>query len=202
MSRVRAAAWRELDDGRRLRRPAGGTEPVEELADEMAVGVALDGVDLAQSRRGPLTLVDSVLRRCDLSAAVWQQVTLRQVELLDCRALGLRLSVDLAQDGYAEGCRFDHAVLRVERVRGLLVFAGCSFGDAVLSGDLSAVAFTDCSFAGTEFAATAAAGCDLRGSRLEGARGLLTLRGARLTVEQTVSVAPRLAIEAGLVVEE
>ena len=99
---------------------------------ELAVAVQLDGIDLAETRRAPLTVVDSVLRRCDLTAAVWQQVTLRQTELLDCRALGLRLSVDLAQDGYAEGCRFDHAVLRVGRVRGLLVFAGCDFTDAVI----------------------------------------------------------------------
>jgi uncharacterized protein YjbI with pentapeptide repeats len=198
----RGTAWRELGDGRRLRRPAGGTEEADELADELAAGVELDGADLAESRREPLTVVDSVLRRCDLSAAVWQQVTVRQTELLDCRALGLRLSVDLAQDVYVEGCRFDSAVLRVERVRGLVVFAGCSFAEAVLCGDLSAVVFADCTFAGAEFAATAAEGCDLRGSRLAGARGLLTLRGARVTADQTLAVAARLAVEAGLTVEE
>lgn len=145
---TRVAPWRDLGDGRRLRRPAGSAERAAELPDDMAVGVELDGVDLAESRRDPLTVADSVLRRCDLSAAVWQRVTLRQTELLDCRALGLRLSVDLVQDGYAEGCRFEHAVLHVERVRGLLVFAGCSFADAVLAGDLSAVVFADCSFDG------------------------------------------------------
>jgi uncharacterized protein YjbI with pentapeptide repeats len=194
-------AWRELGDGRRLRRPSGGTEEAEELADELAVGVELDGADLAESRRAPLTVIDSVLRRCDLSAAVWQQVTVRQTELLDCRALGLRLSVDLAQDVYVSGCRFGDAVLRVERVRGLLAFAGCDFTDAVVGGDLSAAIFTDCTFAGAEFAATAADGCDLRGSRLAGSRGLLTLRGARVTADQTLAVAARLAAEAGLAVE-
>ena len=33
----RGTAWRELSDGRRLRRPSGGTEEAEELADELAV---------------------------------------------------------------------------------------------------------------------------------------------------------------------
>jgi uncharacterized protein YjbI with pentapeptide repeats len=199
---VSPSAWRELGEKRRLRRPAGGTEPADELAEEMAVGVELDGVDLAETRRSPLTLVDSVLRRCDLSAAVWQSVTLRQVELLDCRALGLRLSVDLGQDVYLRGCRLDSATLRISRVRGLVVFDECTFADAVVGGDLSAVVFTGCSFDGAEFAATAAAGCDLRGSRLGAARGLLTLRGARVTADQAVSFAPRLASEAGLTVEE
>lgn len=197
-----AALWRELGEKRRLRRPAGDAEPEETLAEEMAVGVALDGVDLAESRRAPLTIVDSVLRRCDLSAAVWQQVTLRQVELLECRALGLRLSVDLGQDVYLQDCRFDAATLRISRVRGLIVFDGCTFADAVVGGDLSSVVFSGCSFDGAEFAATAAEGCDLRGSRLGLARGLLTLRGARVTSDQAVSFAPRLASEAGLTVEE
>lgn len=195
------AAWRQVGE-HKLRRPAGGTEPAGELDAEMAVGVGLDGVDLAGTRRSPLTLVDSVLRRCDLSAAVWQGVSLRQVELLDCRALGLRLSVELGQDVYLQGCRLDSATLRIARVRGLVVFDGCTFTEAVVGGDLSAVVFTDCSFDRAEFAATAARGCDLRGSRLAGARGLLTLRGARITSDQAVSIAPRLASEAGLTVEE
>jgi uncharacterized protein YjbI with pentapeptide repeats len=197
-----AALWRELGEKRRLRRPSGGTEPADELAEEMAVGIEYDGLDLAESRRSPLSLIDTVLRRCDLSAAVWQGVTMRQVELLDCRALGLRLSLDLAQDVYLEGCRFDAATLRISRVRGLVVFDGCTFTDAVVGGDLSAVVFSGCSFDGAEFAATSADGCDLRGSRLGAARGLLTLRGAKVTTDQAVAFAPRLASEAGFTVEE
>jgi uncharacterized protein YjbI with pentapeptide repeats len=193
--------WRALGEKRRLRRPSGDLDPATDLGEEMVVGVALDGADLAETRRSSLTLVDSVLRRCDLSAAVWQGVTLRQVELLDCRALGLRLSVDLGQDVYVEGGRFDSATLRISRVRGLVVFDGCTFGEAMVGGDLSAVVFTGCTFDGAEFAATAAAGCDLRESRLGGARGLATLRGARVTADQTVTIAPRLAAELGLTVE-
>ena len=194
------AAWRAVGD-RRLRRPAGGQEPVTELGDDLVLGAELDGVDLAGSRRTPLSLVDTVLRRCDLSAAVWQAVTLRQVEVLDCRARGLRLSVDLAQDVYLSGCRFDQATLRIERVRGLVVFDGCEFREAVVAGDLSSVVFTDCGFDEAEFAATRAEGCDLRSSRLAGARGLLTLRGARITGDQSVAIAARLAAESGFVVE-
>ena len=196
-----SSPWRELGEKRRLRRPSGELEPAGGLAEDMAVGIALDGTDLAETRRSPLTLVDSVLRRCDLSAAIWQAVTMRQVELLDCRARGLRLSVDLGQDVYVEGTRFDSATLRISRVRGLVVFDGCTFTEAMIGGDLSAVVFTGCTFEDAEFAATAAAGCDLRGSRLGGARGLATLRGARVTAEQTVTIAPRLASELGLTVD-
>lgn len=195
-----AAAWRPVGD-KRMRRPSGGTEEAHDLPDDLAAGLALDGVDLSGTRHHPLTLVDSVLRRCDLTAAVWQAVTLRQVEVLDCRARALRLSVDLAQDAYLSGCRFDQATLRIERVRGLVVFDGCEFAGAVVGGDLPSVVFADCGFDDAEFAATKADGCDLRSSRLATARGLLTLRGARITHDQTVAIAPRLAAESGFTIE-
>lgn len=194
-------AWRVLDGTRKLRRPAGDLEAADELGDDLVTGLAFDGVDLAGSRRERVALVDCVLRRCELTAAVWQQVTVRQTELLDCRALGLRLSIDLAQDLYVSGCRFDQSVLHLERARGLVVFTGCSFTGAELAGDLSRVIAVDCDFDGCEFAARSADGLDLRGSRLAGARGLLTLRGARISVDQTLTIADRLAVEAGFTVE-
>ena len=93
-------AWRVLDKTRKLRRPPATLDPATSLDADLVSGVSLEGVDLSSSRQERLTLVDSVLRRCELTAAVWQQLTVRQTELLDCRALGLRLSVDLAQDLY------------------------------------------------------------------------------------------------------
>ena len=162
------------------------------------VGSVVDGADLSGSRFAPLTLVDTSVRKADLSNAVWQQVVARRVELLSCRATGLRLSVDLAEDLYIEDSRLDYATIRIERVRGVAVFSGCTFRDAVLAGDLSRVVLVGCDFDGAEFAATAADGCDLRSSELAGARGLLTLRGARVTAEQTVAMALRLASEVGM----
>jgi uncharacterized protein YjbI with pentapeptide repeats len=120
---------------------------------------------------------------------------------LRCRGIGLRLTVKHAGDVYAYDSRLDYAVVEVGRVKGLAVFDGCSFREAVISGDLSGVVFSDCDLTGTEFAASRAQGCDLRGSRLGAARGLLSLRGAKISADQAVDVADALAAEAGLVVE-
>lgn len=81
------------------------------------------------------------------------------------------------------------------------MFDGCSLRAAVITGDLSGVVFTDCDLTATEFTATRAQGCDLRGSRLGAARGLLSLRGAKISADQAVDIADALAAEAGLVVE-
>ncbi|MGH3867609.1 MAG: pentapeptide repeat-containing protein [Pseudonocardiaceae bacterium] len=151
---------------------------------------------------GEGAVVHSVVRRVDLSNASVQRVTARRVEMLRCRMIGLRLSIEQASDLYVEGCRLDFAVIHIEKVKGVAAFIGCSFRETVISGCLSGVVFLDCDFADTEFEAVSAKGCDLRMSRLAGARGMLSLRGALITAEQAVSVADRLAVEAGLIVRD
>ncbi|MFK0247861.1 pentapeptide repeat-containing protein [Amycolatopsis azurea] len=167
----------------------GGGEIVRSLVSE---------VSLANARLDRLTLSDVVLEGVDLSNAAIRELSARRVEILRCRAIGLGVSIASASDLYVENARFDYASLTVERVKGAAVFSGCSFRETVFSGDLSRLTFVDCDFTETEFAATGAAGCDLRGSRLSGVRGLLTLRGAKITAEQAVSIAGILAAESGL----
>ncbi|HVQ98818.1 MAG TPA: hypothetical protein VMS16_08455 [Mycobacterium sp.] len=159
-------------------------------------------VDLSGSCLGPVTLTDTALEDVDLSNASVQRVTARRVDMLRCRAIGLRLSIEQASDLYVEGCRLDFAAIHIEKVKGIAAFAGCSFRETVISGCLSNVVFLDCDFADTEFEPANAKGCDLRMSRLVGARGLLGLRGALITTEQAASVADRLATEAGLIVRD
>ena len=159
-------------------------------------------VDLSGSRLDPVTLVDTAFEDVDLSNASVQRATARRVEMLRCRAIGLRLSIEQASDLCVEGCRLDFAAIHIEKVKGIAAFIGCSFRETVISGCLSGVVFLDCDFVDTEFEVASAKGCDLRMSRLVGARGLLSLRGALITAEQAVSVAHRLATEAGLIVRD
>lgn len=158
------------------------------------------GAALAQSELSPLELSDVRLEDADLSNARWRSVTARRVEWVNCRAMGWQATFDQVTDVYFEGCRFDYALIHVEAAKGLLVFAGCSFAEALIRGDLSRAVFIDCELAGAEFDPTNAKGCDLRGSRLAGARGLLELRGAWVDSDQASAAAERIATEAGLIV--
>lgn len=209
-----------------MRRPSvAGDEPVAELAeldeeldlDEVIVGghdltgargdgrmarSVLRGTTLNGSQFGPLELADVVFDGAALANASWRPVTARQSEFRRCRATGWRLQLDLAQDVYLGDCLLDYAVLEVHRVKGLLVFEGCSFTGAMLAGDLSNVVFADCGLDDTEFDAGKATGCDLRTSRIASARGLGTLQGAIIDLEQAMSAGPRLATEAGLRVQD
>ncbi|MFJ8911521.1 pentapeptide repeat-containing protein [Amycolatopsis sp. NPDC102389] len=178
----------------------GGEQDGARGGGEIARSLVSD-VSLANARLDRLTLSDVVLEGVDLSNAAIRELSARRVEILRCRAIGLGVAITSATDLYVENSRFDYASVTVERVKGSVVFSGCSFRETVFSGDLSRLTFVDCEFIETEFAATAAVGCDLRGSRLSGVRGLLTLRGAKITAEQAVSIAGILATESGLSVQ-
>jgi len=215
-----------LRDGRSIRRPALDVDELTLVDADFAGEVDLDlervdggdqagvhgrgalsqvlveRVDLSTAQLSPLTLTDVVLRDVDLSNAVLQQVVARCVELTRCRAIGLRASFDLVADLHVEECRFDYATIHVERVKGIAVFQDCSFRDATIRGDLSNVLFDGCDFTGAEFQVARADKCDLRYSSLVGARGLSTLRGAEMSLDQAVSVAGQFAAEIGLVVRD
>lgn len=184
---------RDLDVYRsRITGEHGGLHGGGEIAESL-----LDGADLAGTRFDPLTLTDVRIRRGDLSNAAWEGLTARRVAVDGCRSVGWRVIVDFAEDLLVQGCRWDHGGLYVSRTRGAVVFRDCSFAGTTLRGDLSRVVFDGCDLAGAEFAASAAAGCDLRSSRLAGARGLLTLKGARISTDQLIEIAGILAVEAG-----
>ena len=136
-----------------------------------------------------------------VSNAQLGNAALRVVELRGCRAIGLRLTAELAADLYMQDTQLDYAVITLEKVKGIAGFTDCSFREATLVGDLSAVVFDNCDFTGAEFQASRAASCDLRTSNLDCARGLASLRGAIISPSQTASIAVRLATEVGLTVK-
>ncbi|HEX7661033.1 MAG TPA: pentapeptide repeat-containing protein [Pseudonocardiaceae bacterium] len=218
--------FRELAGGRAVRRPAldkdGLRRQTADFAGAFDLDAALvaDGEDTDVSGEGSIThsllrklnlsganlgslyLMDTVLEDVDLSNASVQRTNANRVELLRCRAIGLRLSLQQAADLYVDDCRIDFATIRIMKIKKIAVFAGCSFRETTIAGDLSNAVFADCDLTETEFAATGANACDLRGCRLEGARGLHTLRGAIISREQAISVADQLATEIGLVIKE
>lgn len=153
---------------------------------------------MSGAQLSPLSLSNVAFDNVDLSNAALPDTTARRVEFLKCRGIGLNLTLNQATDLYAEQCRFDYATVRIDKVKNATVFSGCSFRAAVFVGDLSNVIFTECELNAVQFGATRAADCDLRSSRLDDIRGLLTLRGAKITTKQAVSVAEIIATESGL----
>lgn len=176
----------------------GGEHTGVQSEGEVVYGT-LTGVGLGETRFAPIKLADVALVRCELSNASWRDAELSRVELDGCRAVGITLQGKL-DDVYAVDTRFDMATLRLDRGRAWTVFERCSFKDAVVMGSLDQVIFRDCDLSGVEFDASSAKRADVRGSRLDHVRGLMTLRGATLDADQVREVAEHLALDAGFIV--
>jgi uncharacterized protein YjbI with pentapeptide repeats len=212
--------FRELDGGVSVRRPSVDDDDLDDLDEPLAgdfewklvrlTGDSTDatgageltrslasGTNLSGSRYERLNLSDVSLRRADLSTAVWERVNARRVEVTDCRTVGWRAAFDVAEDMYVGGCRLDLGAVTFERTKGTVVFDNCTFRETAIRGRLDRVVFHDCDLAGADLRVTSAKGCDLRTSRLDGAQGLLSLRGARITTTQAVAIADLLAAEVG-----
>jgi len=162
----------------------------------------LEDVDVSETVVEPLSLADVRISGCVLANARWSQVEARRVEIVKSQLVGWRVQLGLAQDLYVGDCRADFASFDFESVKGLNVFERCRFKEAEFSGNLARVVFVDCDLADADFTGvTDARGLDLRESKLAGANGLLSLRGARVTGDQVLQVAGDLAREAGLVTD-
>ncbi|GAA0409339.1 pentapeptide repeat-containing protein [Streptomyces luteireticuli] len=217
--------FRDLGEGRSIQRPSidredlvpytgpvkgelslsmssiDGTDATGALAEGIISRSVLDHVQLADAAVSSLHLTDAVLQGADLSNGRWRNVYLSRVELAGCRGIGWQLTAAEARDVYAEDCRFDMAAIDLEKVRGAVAFVRCSFKEASFSGLLDRVIFQDCDLSGAEFAVVSARGCDLRDAELQGVRGMLSLRGARIRTAQVITAAEVLVTEAGLTVE-
>ncbi|SFT74441.1 hypothetical protein SAMN04487904_10761 [Actinopolyspora lacussalsi subsp. righensis] len=214
--------FRELSDEQRMRRPEFDVERLyprevtfrgefeeEEIrvssgecagaegSGQLARALVRD-TDLSGSRFARLVLSDVRFGNTDLSNASWQAVHARRVEFERSRAIGLRISLESALDVYAAECRFDYAMIHVNKVKGLLVFDECDLRETVFTGDLSNVVLRNCALDDAEFDPSGANGCDLRGSTLDNTRGLSRMNGARISVDQAASTAVLLATEVGL----
>ncbi|WP_340539915.1 pentapeptide repeat-containing protein [Nocardioides sp. GXZ039] len=198
----------------------GGPDDLESRAD-------LDGLEFLDVSVAELSLDGAVLRDCRLSGlaareADWRSVRLREVtaERLDIPVL--RASRSHWQDVRIEGARLGSAEAYDAEWRSVH-FVGCKLGFLNLrAAELLDVAFTDCvieeldlldatarrvRFTGTRIASLDLQrgrfeDVDLRGADLDALRGVEGLRGTTISPDQLTLLAPLLAHEAGLRIED
>lgn len=163
--------------------------------------VTMSSVNLSGGQLRSLSLSNVSFTDVDLSNATFNAVSANRVSWRGCRAIGLGMAFTTATDVLIADCVLNYARIEIIRAKARIVFTGCAFREAMIIGDLTGVEFDDCEFTETEFRAVKAVNCDLRTSRFTAPRGLSTLRGARVTVNQTLEIADALAAEVGLIID-
>jgi uncharacterized protein YjbI with pentapeptide repeats len=162
----------------------------------------VDRLTAVNTRLSLLELSDVAFQGADLSHSVWDDVSARRVEFADCRLAGTQILFDSTEDVAFFDCRLDYSALATRRVAGTVFFQNCTFSAASLAGRLDGFVFRDCNLSGMQFDALSAAGCDLRDSQISGAKGFVTLSGARISADQLTSAAAAIAADVGLEVTD
>jgi uncharacterized protein YjbI with pentapeptide repeats len=190
--------------------PGGHLESLKvtgcELAGIIAKALSIDGV---------------VFENCEISSSKLHKSTLGDVELINCLLFGtdfdgsgwLRIALtggmssglvvtdSTLQDVSFRSAKLNLANFRMSRLR-RVEFRNCDLSDADFQGsDLKNVVFKNCNLAGVEFSGCKAERVDLRNSNISTIRGVNSLKGATISTEQMMSIAPVMAAELGLDVQ-
>lgn len=150
-----------------------------ELLETRWVGAQLHGRRLTGLRARDVEFV-----RCDLSSAVIADADLRRVAFIECRLTGLVLSGSELLDVRIVGGKADMASVRMSKATNVAV-TGCSLRGADFHEFVGEnAAFLDCDLDQASFDQCRLPGLRLHRSSLEDIRGVLALRGARISAEQ------------------
>jgi uncharacterized protein YjbI with pentapeptide repeats len=162
----------------------------------------LEGVQLGGAHWRGVTLRHVQAQRVDGSSLDCMQSIADRVEFSACRMTGIELAESELREVTFRDCKLDYANFRNSTLTGVTfedcVLTHADFGAAKLSN----VRFSRCEVREVEFANARMRDVDLRGSDLSVRGAATSLRGAVVTPLQLMELAPVLAAEAGIRVEE
>ncbi|MFC4337839.1 pentapeptide repeat-containing protein [Salininema proteolyticum] len=163
--------------------------------------VLAENSDFSGSVFDGMELADTAFEKCVLSNSAWREATARRVALSHCQAIGWEAQLDVAEDLVVTDSRLDYAGLSLDMVRGAVRFERCRFKGARFVGNLSRVRFVDCDLGEADFSrVNRARDLDLRGTSMDGATGVMALKGAVISPDQAIAMAGMLAAEAGFTI--
>lgn len=146
--------------------------------------------------------VDMQLEHGVLSGMIAVESLWRRVLVKSSRADGMVAYSSQFFDVQIQSTRMDQANLRSGRMRNV-DFIGCSLREVDFAGaSLRNVSFDDCDITGADFTGAKMKNVDLRHARFEFLNGFSGLRGALMTYQQVIQLAPILARQAGIIIDE
>jgi uncharacterized protein YjbI with pentapeptide repeats len=162
----------------------------------------LRDLDLGDAKLRAIHLVDVVAERIDGANGDWGGGQLRRVCFQDARLVGLNFSEARMEEVSFKGCKLDYVNFRHSKISHVL-FEDCGLRGADFQGArIDAARFANCQLGEADFTKTEMSFVDLRGSELALVGSVLTLRGVIIDSRQLIDVAPLLALELGITVED
>lgn len=162
----------------------------------------LERVQFVQAQLEKLGLSDVLLQGCDLSAAKCADGSWLRVHVKGGRLTGIDLSSTTLKDIIFEDCKLDLANFRASKLT-RVQFIGCHLQETDFQmATLTNVAFSSSELKKVAFSRANLKHVDARTSQLFDIRGWDSLKGLTLDASQLVAIAPELANELGLLIED
>ncbi|MBT0770111.1 pentapeptide repeat-containing protein [Kineosporia sp. J2-2] len=162
----------------------------------------LEAVRLGDVELDQVIISDTVLERSDLANARCRGVSLLQVLLDACRLTGSSWSDGLFRDVTLTDCRADLTRFRQGKLRSV-AFTDCNLRGADFQwAEFSHVEFTRCDLSAAQFANARMSGVMFTDCTLDGVGGVTGLRGATVQARDLIGLAPSLAHELGIGIED
>jgi uncharacterized protein YjbI with pentapeptide repeats len=164
---------------------------------------ALTGCAMDETRLQHARVLDSVLTGIRGVGTDLAESTFRDVELIDARLGGVQLHGAVLERVVVRGGKIDYLNLRTAKLKDV-VFEGCVLVEPDFAGArLERVEFVDCVLKEADLSSAVLKDVDLRGAGELGiARGVDRLAGAVISSVQLMDLAPVLAVEMGIRVED
>jgi uncharacterized protein YjbI with pentapeptide repeats len=166
------------------------------------VRMRLEEIDFGESKLRAVQFTDVVAERIEAANCDWGGAQLRRAQFEDSRLTGVDFAEARIEQVSFKGCKLDYANFRHSTLEHV------SFEDCVLTGadfqgaGLEAVRFSGCDLLEADFSKAKLSRVDLRGSEIGLTGSLLALHGAIIDRLQLMELAPRLAHQLGIVVED
>ena len=160
------------------------------------------GVDLGPGVFDRAAFVDCLIERCTLANLRTNGSSMIRVSVTASRLTGLQWAKGALRDTSFSDCRMDLSSFRFSKLS-TVAFERCNLRQADFqNADLRGARFEECDLAAAQFSGATLEGATFTRCTLEGIGGVTSLRGARLSGGDAMSLLRTLASALGIVVDD
>ena len=162
----------------------------------------MDNIVMQDVELRDCSLDDIIFSKNDLSALKVPMLSADRIEFISCRMSGIQIYEASLKEVFFKDTKLDLGNFRFSKLKNV-IFEDCVLSEADFSGvEFNNTKFINCELDGADFSNTKITKLDLRTSRLLNIKGISSLKGATISPTQLIVIAPQLAVEIGLVVQD
>jgi len=181
---------------------SGETLGSEKLKLFTMTGSSVAKTDFSGTEIHSFDVKDVIFTDCDFTAAKLSEASVHATEFRGSRCTGVQFDASRIKNVSFVGCKLDLANFRMAKLQSVL-FENCVITDMDFYGaELTSVKFDGCDIDGVQFGSSKLLFVDLTDSTITKVKGVPGLKGATISGDQLVRMAPYLAAEFGIKIAE